>query len=69
MPINVIIFISEGIVKFMEGKTTLLLFITTVNFNSEFTVAVHNVMADVFNMITLQCKPWGIQEPFPLQCF
>jgi hypothetical protein len=68
--INVIIFISEHIVKFMEAKTTLFLFITMVNFNSEFTLAVHNVIADVFNMIMRQCKPWGIpQESFLLQSF
>lgn len=72
MPINVIVFISEGIVKFMEAKTTLFLFISMVNCNGEFTVAVHNVMADLFNRIMSLsgCKPWGIpQEPFPLQCF
>lgn len=53
MPVNVIIFISEGIVKFMEAKTTLFLFSTMVNFNREFTLAVHNVMADIFNMIMI----------------
>lgn len=35
----------------MEAKTTLFLFITLVNFNSEFTLAVHNMIAEVFNMI------------------
>lgn len=59
VPINVIVFISEGTVKFMEVKTTLFLFITKVNCNCEFTVAVHNVMADIFNLIMSLsgCKP------------
>lgn len=49
----------------MEAKTTLFLFITLVNFNSEFTLAVHNTIAEVFNMIMIECQPWGIAQ----QCF
>lgn len=49
----------------MEAKTTLFLFITLVNFNSEFTLAVHNTVAEVFNMIMIECQPWGIAQ----QCF
>lgn len=41
----------------MEAKTTLFLFITLVNFNSEFTLTVRNVIAEVFNMIMIECQP------------
>lgn len=65
VPIDVIILISEGMVKLMEAKT-LFLFMTTVNFNSEFTGAVHNVTADGFPTIRSRCKPQGINSSGPL---